>query len=64
VCQWEYRRLDLTDSFGGADDIALLNEAGTEGWELVRITTNNVAYLKRPLVQPTDISSPSDGTAD
>ena len=34
------------------DDIDLLCEAGEEGWELVAIMANNVAYLKRELGDP------------
>jgi hypothetical protein len=30
----------------------LLNQLGREGWELVVITTNRVAYLKRAVVAP------------
>src|SRR5262245_40390774 len=30
-------------------DIALLNELGREGWELVRITANAQAYLRRQM---------------
>ena len=37
VSEWEYRKIDLN----------LLNAAGAEGWELVGITSNNFAYLKR-----------------
>jgi hypothetical protein len=34
------------------EDIELLQEAGADGWELVAITSNNVAFLKRPLPAP------------
>jgi hypothetical protein len=27
----------------------MLNTCGADGWELVAITSNNVAYLKRPI---------------
>ena len=27
----------------------MLNTAGADGWELVGITSNNIAYLKRPI---------------
>lgn len=29
------------------DEIDLLNAAGNDGWDLVRITDNNIAYFKR-----------------
>jgi Domain of unknown function (DUF4177) len=45
--QWEYQKLDLNDLPRKADDIDVLNDAGKDGWELVAITANNVAILKR-----------------
>jgi hypothetical protein len=47
--QWEYRKIDLSDVPPKVADIDLLDDAGREGWELVGITANNFAYLKRPL---------------
>jgi len=47
--QWEYTKIDLNQISGRTDDIDLLNTAGRDGWELVGITTNNMAYLKRQL---------------
>ena len=35
----------------------VLNDAGNEGWELVVITPNNIAYLKRPMKKPRAKSS-------
>jgi hypothetical protein len=46
--QWEYSKRDLSEVPAKLDDIDLLNEAGREGWELLNITTNNIAYFKRP----------------
>jgi hypothetical protein len=43
--QWEYRRINLGELLLGTEE--LLNNAGKEGWELVAITNNGVAYLKR-----------------
>jgi Domain of unknown function (DUF4177) len=63
VPQWEYRTIELTDSYGRGDDIAVLNKAGSEGWELVRITVNNIAYLKRVLEQPAETKSRCGGAA-
>jgi hypothetical protein len=47
--QWEYRRLDLNDAPRRSDDIEILNRAGSEGWELVSVTNNGVAYVKRQI---------------
>jgi hypothetical protein len=47
--QWEYSKRDLGEVPAKIDDIDLLNDSGREGWELVAITANNIAYLKRPL---------------
>jgi hypothetical protein len=45
---WEYRKIDLADpKHMTSDDIELLTAAGEEGWEVVHITANNIAYLKR-----------------
>ena len=49
---WEYRKIDLNDVPPKATDIDVLNATGTDGWELVAITANNVAYLKRRLPEP------------
>jgi hypothetical protein len=49
VTLWEYRKIDLTAARGDGQEIEWLNQAGAEGWELVRITDNNVAYLKREM---------------
>ena len=47
MAQWEYRKVHLNDAPARSDDIDLLNAAGEEGWELVGITSNSIAYLKR-----------------
>lgn len=46
---WEYRKIDLADAKHINREIELLNAAGEEGWEVVHITANNVAYLKREI---------------
>jgi len=51
--QWYYRKIDLNDLPRNKEDIDLLTNAGEEGWELVVITPNNFAYLKRPVEAPT-----------
>lgn len=50
--QWEYRKLDLNQLPRKSNDVDLLNDAGEEGWELVGITSNNMAYLKREVAAP------------
>ena len=50
--QWEYRKIDLNNVPAKASDLDALDDAGKDGWELVGITANNVAYLKRMLEDP------------
>jgi hypothetical protein len=52
VPEWEYRKIDLNERPRMTDEIDLLGDAGKEGWELVQITTNNIAYLKRLIEDP------------
>ena len=52
MTQWEYRKIALYELPRRADDIDLLCDAGREGWELVAILANNVAYLKRQIIVP------------
>jgi hypothetical protein len=47
--QWEYSKIDLNNVPPRSTEIDLLDDAGKDGWELVRITANNFAYLKRPV---------------
>jgi hypothetical protein len=51
--EWEYIAVSLNDLPSNANDADVLNLAGKQGWELVAITENNVAYLKRPSTKPT-----------
>jgi hypothetical protein len=46
---WTYRKIALNQHHRRGDDVELLCNAGEEGWELVSILPNNVAYLKRKL---------------
>jgi hypothetical protein len=57
--QWEYSKRNLGDAPTKTDDIDLLNDAGRDGWELVAITVNNLAYLKRPLGGVADAEPPA-----
>jgi hypothetical protein len=47
--EWKYRKIALNLYRPPGDELDLLNAAGAEGWELVGITSNNMAYLKREL---------------
>jgi hypothetical protein len=41
--------LDLNDLPRKVRELALLNAAGEAGWELVAITDNRIAFLKRQI---------------
>ena len=49
MTEWEYRKIDLSQQRPRSDELEMLNAAGAHGWELVGITSNNIAYLKRQL---------------
>jgi hypothetical protein len=50
--QFEYRAIDLGDLPPRTDEVMLLNAAGADGWELVAVTSNNIAYLRRQIEDP------------
>jgi len=54
--QWEYSKIDLNNVPAKSNDLDALDDAGKDGWELVAITANNVAYFKRALEDPTAAS--------
>lgn len=56
--QWEYNKIDLSNVSARSDDVDLLDEAGRDGWELVSITANNVAYFKRLSGSPAAAAEP------
>jgi hypothetical protein len=56
--QWEYSKIDLNDVPAKASDLDALDDAGKDGWELVGISANNVAYLRRLLEDPLIASRP------
>ena len=62
MSQWEYRKIDLSFSPRRGDLIDLLNDAGKDGWELVALTANAMAYMKR-LVPPPKGQAHSRGKA-
>jgi hypothetical protein len=50
VNTWEYKKIALGEAPRKQDDIDLLCNAGEEGWELVAILANGIAYLKRQIM--------------
>lgn len=48
---WEYRKINLNDLPRRSDEIDVLCNAGGNGWELVTILPNNIAYLKREVAE-------------
>ena len=55
--KWEYTKIALNETRRGEDPLDVLLEAGKNGWELVTLTTNHVAYFKRPIE---DTSQPEE----
>jgi hypothetical protein len=49
VPQWAYTKIDLNGVSTKTDDVHLLNVVGNDGWELVGVAANNIAYLKRTI---------------
>jgi DNA-binding protein H-NS len=49
VRKWEYKKIVLSEAPRRGDDIDLLSDAGEEGWELVSVLPNGLAYLKREI---------------
>lgn len=45
----EYLRINLNEAGKRQQDTDILNEIGKDGWELMGILPNNMAYLKRPI---------------
>ena len=58
---WEYKKIALNQMAHKTDDVDLLCEAGEDGWELVAILPNNIAYLKRQAEEA--ISEPRERSA-
>jgi len=58
----DYILIDLNDVPHKASEIDVLNDAGKDGWELVLITSNNIAFLKRQVRKPT-AKSPQSGSS-
>ena len=64
MSEWEYMKIDLNDLPRRTEGIDLLNDAGKDGWELVALTSNNIAYLKRKTRKrsSTSAASPAPST--
>jgi hypothetical protein len=58
--EWEYITINLCDLPRKTSELDLLNDAGEKGWELVTITSNNIAYLKRSAPRRSSRSITSD----
>jgi hypothetical protein len=52
MVRWEYHALDLADLPGRVNEVEMLNKAGEDGWELIAIVANHVAYLRRQVDEP------------
>jgi Domain of unknown function (DUF4177) len=55
---WEYTTVNLYELPLATQASDALNEVGKEGWELVAITSNGMAYFKRS----TDTKAPRAGS--
>jgi DNA-binding protein H-NS len=63
VPEWEYRKIDLSQLPRKTEDIDVLNDAGREGWELILISANYVAYLKRRLGEVSEETADEEASA-
>jgi len=61
VAEWEYRKIDLNQVPRKTDEVDVLCDAGEEGWELVAILQNNVAYLKRQVGGEVSVTTARNG---
>ena len=62
--EWKYRKIALNFHGPRGDELDLLNAAGADGWELVGITNNNMAYLKREVAAITATADTDDTRAE
>ena len=62
--EWEYITVSLNDRSPKTLRVDVLNDAGEEGWVLVRITPNQIAYLKRQNRETTCKTSAVDTAGD
>lgn len=61
MASYEYLKLDLNTHNKNTTDTDLLTAAGAHGWELIQITSNNIAYMIREIED--EISQPARGAA-
>jgi DNA-binding protein H-NS len=61
---WEYRKIDLNLQHPRGDELDLLNAAGSQGWELVGMTSNGIAYLKRAIEEHASEQAGSSAESD
>ena len=47
MTQWEYSKIDLSRITPDRTTSSCSTDAGQDGWELLAIAPNNIAYLKR-----------------
>jgi hypothetical protein len=47
MANWEYRSIQLNYIPQSSTEVDALNDVGKDGWELVSISANKIAYLKR-----------------
>ena len=52
MTRWEHIKVNVNEATAKDADVALLNELGREPGELVTITPNHIAYLKRRVEEP------------
>ena len=52
----KYRKVALSSTPSRSDEVPLLNAAGSQGWEMVCITNNGIAYFKRAIPDPTPVA--------
>ena len=59
---WKYRKIALNFHGPRGDELDLLNAAGADGWELVGITSHNMAYLKLEVAKVAAAAHAGGGT--
>jgi DNA-binding protein H-NS len=58
--KWEYEKIAPNETPHRGDEIDLLCDAGEDGWELVALLPNGVAYLKREVMDTLSESAEED----
>lgn len=52
MSEWEYLTINIGEVPDHSPATAVLNDLGRDGWELVCIVANGLAYLKREVARP------------